>query len=219
MKHWMKITVLQPNFFPFKSYFDLIGKVDKVIFADDSFYNAKSWVNRTALKRGDKKFIFKVGVNSKGDSDPISELEINAKNWKKNFLRMIASEYKDSINFEKVFPVIKEVVYLPTDNMSHISAYSIFRISQEFFRHKTQFSLASKRHKNIRGSFRNKIIEICKRERAKEFYTFSMYKESFLSDYFIKNDISISYFSSPNGSIYSCIDFLMNDLDLVQKTV
>ena len=51
----MKITVLQPNLFPFKSYFDIVKRVDKVVFADDTYYNKKSWVNKTVLKKNGKK--------------------------------------------------------------------------------------------------------------------------------------------------------------------
>ena len=159
----MKITVLQPNFFPFKTYFDIVGAVDKVIFADDSFYNEKSWVNKTVIQRNDKKFVFKIPIISNMVDEPLSGLTIVSKNWKRNFLKMIGEQYKNAINFNKVFPVIKEVVYLPIDSASMISAYSVFRIS-ELLGQDTKFSLASVDHKKVKGSFKKKIIEICKRE-------------------------------------------------------
>ena len=56
----MIITALQPNLFPSKPYFDLIEKVDKIVFLDDSFLNSKCWVNKLVLKRNSKKFIFKI---------------------------------------------------------------------------------------------------------------------------------------------------------------
>tara|TARA_Y100000593_G_scaffold33009_1_gene64940 strand:+ start:51 stop:698 length:648 start_codon:yes stop_codon:yes gene_type:complete len=215
----MKITVLQPNFFPFKSYFDLISKVDKVIFSDDTLYNSKTWVNKTILKRGKKRFIFKVNLDSEDENKLICDLNIDSKNWKRNFLKMLAKEYKNSKNFEKVFPILKEIVNLPVENMSQVSAYSIFRISQEFFNYKGEFLLSSKKYKNLQGSFRNRIIEICRKEGAKQFYTFSMYRSTFDSNFFVKNRVSISYFDSPNHEACSCIDFLMKDLDLIKKIV
>ena len=210
----MKLTVLQPNLFPFKSYFDIVGKVDKVVFADDSFYNKKSWVNKTMIKRGGKKFIFKIPVTcNSGLEEPLNCITIISKNWKRNFLRIIGSEYKDSVNFDKVFPVIKEVVNLPTDSASMIAAYSVFRVS-DLLGHKTKFALSSVDHKNIEGSFRGKIIQICKRERSNEFYTFSMYKNTFDSNFFVRNSISISYFSSFFETNYSIIGDLMNNEEL-----
>ena len=208
----MKITVLQPNLFPFKSYFDLINKVDKVIFFDDSLYNSKTWINKTVLKREGKRFVFNINLDAE-EGTYLKDVKINCKNWKRNFLRMISCEYKNSKNFTKVFPIIKEVINLPTENISYIASYSIFRISQEFFDYNGEFVLASKKYKKIESkSFRNKIIEICKYERANHFYTFSMYKDTFDSNFFIKNDIAISYYSSPNRGDFSCLEFLMNDL-------
>lgn len=212
----MKTTVLQPNFFPFKSYFDIIKKVDKVVFSDDSFYNNKSWVDKTIIKKDDQKFIFKIPTISHFQSEPLSDITIVSQNWKKNFLKIVGTQYQNSINFDKVFPMIKEVVYLPIDSVSMISAYSVFRTS-ELLGHNVKFSLASISHKGIRGSFRNKIIEICKREKADQFYTFSMYRETFDSHFFIKNNINISYYSSTESNNYSIIDYMMNDHQLFKK--
>jgi hypothetical protein len=206
----MKITVLQPNFFPFRSYFEVVGNVDKVVFADDSFYNSKSWVNKTIIKRNDKRFVFKIPTVAASESEPLSSITIVSKNWKRNFLRMIGAQYGGAKNFEKVFPVIREVVNLPTDSASMISAYSVFRIS-ELLGYKTKFSLSSIDHEGLRGPFKNKIIKICKKERSNQFHTFAMYKGTFDSHFFIRNNVNISYYSSYTENKYSIINHLMND--------
>jgi hypothetical protein len=212
----MKITVLQPNLFPLESYFDIVKKVDKVIFADDTFYNKKSWVNKTILKKHEQRFIFRVAVDTNEEDKRISDLTVSVSNWRKNFLKAVASQYKQSVNFGKVFPVIKEVIKLPSENISHIAAYSIFRIS-DLLNMKTEFSLASVNYKNLEGSFYKKIISICKQERANEFYTFGMYRRMFETDFFLRNKIKVSFFSSPERESFSIIDKLMNDETLFKK--
>jgi hypothetical protein len=212
----MKITVLQPNFFPFKSYFDVVKEVDKVIFADDSFYNKKSWADKTIIKRNDKKFIFKIPIIVRSDYEPISDIVILSRKWKRNFLKIVGQEYQGSLNFDKVFPVIKEVVNLPTDSVSMISAYSVFRIS-ELLGHDTKFSLSSIDHANLKGSFKYKVMQICKRENSKHFHTFAMYKDTFNSHFFIRNNVNISYYSSYMNENYSIINHLMNDENLFKK--
>ena len=212
----MKITVLQPNFFPFKSYFDVVREVDKVIFADDSFYNKKSWVDKTIIKRNGKKFVFKIPLVVNSEFEPLSDTIIISKKWKRNFLKMVGQEYQNSINFNKVFPVIKEVVNLPTDSISMISSYSVFRIS-ELLGLKTKFSLSSVDHSNLKGSFKYKVIQICKREKSKHFHTFAMYRDTFNSHFFIRNNVNISYYSSYVGENYSIINHLMNEENLFKK--
>tara|TARA_R100000278_G_C5452522_1_gene157937 strand:+ start:258 stop:893 length:636 start_codon:yes stop_codon:yes gene_type:complete len=209
----MKLTALQPNLFPSKTYFDLIGQVDKVVFIDDSFYNEKTWVNKVALKKQGKKFIFKIDLGKFPSNSNLCDINLDCNKWRKKFLKVISLNYKNCKNFDKVYPVIKEIINLPTDNISQLAAYSAFRMGQEFFNLKGDFVLASKKYKDVKGSFRNRIIEICKKERAKNFHTFSIYKNTFDSNFFIKNGISISYVKSPVNADCSCIDFLMNDLD------
>jgi hypothetical protein len=41
--------------------------------------------------------------------------------------------------------------------------------------------------------------------------TFAMYRDTFNSDFFIKNNIKIGYYSSSSESNFSIIDQLMND--------
>ena len=212
----MKITVLQPNLFPFKNYFDVIGKADKVVFADDTFYNKKCWVNKTVIKRSGKKTIFRVPIIESTENNKISDLTTPLKNWRRNFLKFTAEEYKDSVNFDTVFPVIKEVVNLPTDSVSLISAYSVFRVS-ELLGHNPKFILSSVNYKAIKGSFYKKIISICKNEGAGEFLTFAMYRDTFKSDFFVRNKVKISYYDSAGGNKYSVIEDLMNDEDLLKK--
>ena len=212
----MKITVLQPNLFPFKNYFDVIGKADKVVFADDTFYNKKCWVNKTVIKRGGKKTIFRIPIIESTENNKISDLTTPLKNWRRNFLKFTAEEYKDSVNFDTVFPVIKEVVNLPTDSVSLISAYSVFRVS-ELLGYNPKFILSSVNYKAMRGSFYKKIISICKKEGAGEFLTFAMYRDTFKSDFFVRNKVKISYYDSVGGNKYSIIEDLMNDEDLLKK--
>jgi hypothetical protein len=206
----MKITVLQPNLFPFKSYLEVVNKVDKVVFADDTYYNDKSWVNKTVLKKNGKKIVFRVPIEERASSKKICDLVVSVGNWRRNLLKIIASEYKESPNFERVFPVVKEIVKLPSENISHIAAYSVFRIS-ELLGMETKFCLSSIAYKGTEGSFYKKIIKICKKEHSKEFVTFAMYRDTFNSDFFIKNNIKIGYYSSSSESNFSIIDQLMND--------
>ena len=212
----MKLTVLQPNFFPFKTYFDIIEKVDKVVFVDDTFYNSKCWVNKSVIKRNGVKTVFRIPIIETPENKKISDLTTPLRNWRKNFLRFTSEEYRDSINFSKVFPLIKEVVNLPTDSVSMISAYGIFRIS-DLLGYKASFALSSINYKQFHGSFYKKISKICKHEGIKHFFTFAMYRNTFESDFFLRNKIAVSYTDTSAQSNYSIIDHLMNSEDLLKK--
>ena len=49
---------MQPYFFPYIGYFQLINAVDKFVFYDDVNYIKSGWINRNnVLQKGEKKYI------------------------------------------------------------------------------------------------------------------------------------------------------------------
>jgi len=104
--------------------------------------------------------------------------------------------------------------------MAHIAAYSVFRIS-DAFGFNTKFSFSSVEHGNINARLNEKILQICKKEKAKTYYTLMKNRGSFNEMNFLKNDIRISYFTSYSEN-YSIINDLMTNHSytaLLQKNV
>jgi hypothetical protein len=202
----MKLAILQPNFFPYRSYYDLVKKVDKVVFLDDVYYNNKSWVNKTLLKVRSKDFYFRIPINNYKQLN-IKDVKIKNEKWKKNFLKMINLEYKYCPNFSLVFPVIEEAISLPTDSIAHLSAYSVFKISS-LFKDNTEFAFSSIDYPNVKGSIEDKILTICKKEKASIYY--SLFKTPYNAEKFLRNDIKVSNFVSYEGRC-SIMDDLMTN--------
>ena len=51
---FMKIAIMQPYFFPYLGYFQLIRNVDKFVVYDDVQYMQRGWINRNRILMGDK---------------------------------------------------------------------------------------------------------------------------------------------------------------------
>jgi hypothetical protein len=45
----MKLAIMQPYFFPYLGYFDLINRVDKWVVFDSVRYSSKTWMNRNRI--------------------------------------------------------------------------------------------------------------------------------------------------------------------------
>jgi hypothetical protein len=205
----MKLAILQPNFFPPKSYYDLVQKMDKVIFLDDVFYNNKSWVNKTLLKVKSKDYYFRVPINNldDGERSQIKEIKIKeGEKWKRHFIKMVHLEHNDCYNYPAAINLVKSIIQLPVDNVCHLSAYSVFRVCSALGCD-TEFSFSSVKYGNIKGSVESKILNICKKEGATTYY--SLYKNNLNKNIFLKNGINLSHFVSYESK-YSFIDSLMN---------
>lgn len=203
----MKLAILQPNFFPPKAYYDLVQKVDKVIFLDDVFYNNKSWSNKTLLKIRSKDYYFRIPIdNTEEDSRLlIKDAKTKSEKWKQHLLKMIRIEHGSDYNFPVAMNLIKNIISLPVDNISHISAYSVFRVSSALGVN-TEFAFSSVEYGKVKGSVENKILNICKKEKATTYY--SLYKNNLSKSKFLKNGINLSHFVSYEGK-YSFLGDLM----------
>jgi hypothetical protein len=216
----MKIAIVQPNFFPFKAYYDLAGRVDRFIFLDDTRYNNKSWVNKTVINLNSKNYYFRVPL----DHDP-SELVLTKdvrpknKSWKNKFLKLIKVQYKRSPNFDVLYPILKEIINIPTECFAHMSAYSVFRLAHSVLGAKTHFTFSSIKYEKVKLSYQDKIFHICKKEKAKTLYTFAGNRGSFDERKFTTGGIGISYFNSYSSN-YSFIDEIMHNhsyRDILEK--
>lgn len=52
----MKIAVMQPYFFPYVGYFELIKSVDVFVFLTDVQFTRKGWINRNRIRSTKKEF-------------------------------------------------------------------------------------------------------------------------------------------------------------------
>ena len=207
----MKLAVIQPNFFPFKAYYDLAKRVDKFIFLDDTPYNNKSWVNKTILNLNSKNYYFRIPLEHNPQNMILTgDIKPKSQNWKKKFLKIVKVQYKRSLNFSVAYPLLKEIINIPTERFAHTSAYSVFRIAHSIFGSKAQFTFSSLKYSKVKLSFYEKILHICKKEKANTLYTFAGTRGSFDEKKFTNNNVGVSYFTSYSKN-YSVIDEIMND--------
>ena len=63
----MKLAIMQPYFFPYIGYFQLMNAVDVFVVYDDIKYTKKGWINRNRILVNGKDLLFTLPL--KKDSD------------------------------------------------------------------------------------------------------------------------------------------------------
>ena len=72
-----KIAIIQPNYIPWRGYFDIIKSVDKFILLDDVQYTKRDWRNRNLIKSSNGLQWLSIAVSNKGQYfQAINEVEI-----------------------------------------------------------------------------------------------------------------------------------------------
>ena len=155
----MKIAIMQPYFFPYIGYFQLINVVDQFVIYDDVNYIKRGWINRNRILFNRMDQLITLKLEKPSTSKPINKHIIFSDN--KNIKETIRRAYSKSVCFNKVFPLVEKALDNPERNLSNYLEFSIKEICN-YLEIDTEILISSKlkKNNNLRGE--EKIIEICK---------------------------------------------------------
>ncbi len=224
----MKVGIMQPYFFPYLGYWQLINAVDKYVIADEDNYIKAGWMHRNRiLNNGDIKY-FGLQISKASSNRPINEVEIfpDTKHFKK-MIRTIECQYQRAPYFEAVFPLIYTLVTNEEKNLARYLEYQIKSISS-YLSIETEFLISSDIIYNRKFKFQDEVIGMCRALGAKEYinaiggqklYSKETFAEWGIGLKFLQTeDIRYRQFNYPFMPNLSIIDVLMfNSKETVQK--
>ncbi len=232
----MKIGIMQPYFFPYIGYWQLINAVDKYVIYDDVNYIKGGWINRNRILINDKPSFINLKMNGSSPNKLIKEIHVSNDNrWKNKLLKSIELSYRKAPFFEMSFPIIEEIINHDEVNLSLYLENLIKRIA-EYLEINTEFVLSSNIEKDNSLKGQDKVIEICKSLGAKEYYNaiggVELYSAENFNSYGIelrflrteyieykqfKNDFS-PYLSIIDVMMFNSKEEIMNILDMYSLT-
>ena len=91
----MKLGIMQPYFFPYIGYFQLINAVDEFLVYDNVNFIKKGWINRNNILINGNSYLINVPLKSKSSFVKIKDIEIDdSLKWRKKILSDISTNYK-----------------------------------------------------------------------------------------------------------------------------
>lgn len=162
----MKIAVVQPYFFPYIGYYQLINAVDKFVIYDDVNFMKKRWINRNnILISGQPSFII-VPIKKISQNKLIKDVEIaNDLKWKAKMLKSLEMAYKKAPSFNEAFSLIENVLNRHEPSISKLATASLRTVS-EYLEIGTEFVNSSTVYNNSNLKAEERILDICTREGA-----------------------------------------------------
>lgn len=186
----MKIGIMQPYFFPYIGYWQLINIVDKYVVFDDVNYINRGWINRNRiLFNGEPKYI-NIFLKGASQNKLINEIEVDIeeKQIERN-LMILKQAYKKAPFFQKVFPVIESVLYEKESNLGKFNGLLIQKVCR-YLGIDTEIVFSSDLQKDNSLKGQEKIIDICRRLNATDYYNAiggrNLYCQEKFSQYNIK---------------------------------
>ena len=148
---------MQPYFFPYIGYWQLINAVDTFVIFDDVNFIKKGYINRNSILLNGKPHIFTLELIGASQNKLINEIEIGGNSRK--ILKTIEMSYKKSPYFYIVFPIIKDILDNKEKNLAKFIGHSLEKISN-YLEMDTKFIYSSDIRKNNSLKAQDKILEI-----------------------------------------------------------
>jgi WbqC-like protein len=220
----MKLGIMQPYFFPYIGYFQLMNLVDEFIIYDNIEYTKKGWINRNRiLSNGVDEYI---SLPLKKDSDYLNVNErFLADSWdthKIKLLNKIKESYKKAPYFDSTFTLVEKIIKYEEPNLFKFLYHSLNQLSNHLnIDSKLTISSSIQIDHNLKSQ--NKVLEICKKKNISNYINpiggINLYqkevfnKENIHLKFIETNNIEYPQFNNEFLPNLSIIDILMFNSD------
>lgn len=160
------LAVMQPYFFPYIGYWQLIHAVDCFVIYDDVNYIKRGWVNRNRLLINGKPTYITVPLHQASQFKRICETTLQPSPfWRDKLVKKIEMSYRKSPCFAEVFPIVENLIHYETNSLADYLAHQLQTLAA-FMGIKTEFVSSGDRYANGHLSGQIRVLDICKSEGA-----------------------------------------------------
>ena len=189
----MKTGIMQPYFFPYIGYWQLMNIVDVYVIFDDVNYINRGWINRNRILNNGEPMYFNLGLIGASQNKLINEIEVSndEKQVLKN-LKTIQMIYAKAPFFKDVYPILVQILTNPEKNLAAYLKNS-FEVVSKYLNIETNFILSSNINKSNELKGQDKILDICKKLNTSEYYNAIGGQELYDYEKFKENGIELNF--------------------------
>ena len=162
-----KLAIMQPYFFPYVGYFQLIRAVDKFVFYDDVNFIKNGWINRNRILLNSRAVYITVQLRDASSFKQINCVEFADNRGK--LKKTIEQAYKQAPYFNSVWPVINGCLDLKTNFICELAIHSVIQVSK-YLNINTLFETSSIHYAGTKKLERSeRLKEICRINNASQY--------------------------------------------------
>lgn len=215
----MRLAIMQPYYFPYLGYFQLINAVDDFVIYDDVHYINRGWITRNKILVDGKAKYFIVPCSKASQNKLINEIETAfAQKEKEKLLRTFYHAYHNAPYFDAVINLIEEALNKEIKKIATLATESILSVCR-YLDIQTRIIQSSVVFDNHLLKKADRLIDICKRLNADTYinaiggadiYSKQYFMDSGIRLYFLESKpITYKQFNQPFVPMLSIIDALM----------
>lgn len=224
----MKVGIMQPYFFPYLGYWQLVNAVDKFVLLDDVNFIMRGYINRNSILINGMPHKFVISLEKPSQNKLISEMNLSfTVEERKKLLKTIEMAYHKAAFFDDAYSIIEKAIMFPDSKLVPYIKNSIC-LCVDYLGIDTEILLSSEIKKDERKKAQERIIEINKVLGADTYinaiggqalYDKEVFNNNGLQLYFIQmNKFEYKQFNNTFVPNLSMIDILMfNDKNSIKQ--
>lgn len=192
----MKLAIMQPYFFPYIGYFQLMKAVDKFVVYDDVNFINRGWINRNRVLVNGRAHMFTVSLKDASQNVLIKGLELAvSEKWKNKFLKTLEHSYSRAPYYEKIFSLVSRIINIETKFIIKWHLKS-FELIYQYLNINTVIVESSAKYENQNLQGQHRILDICIKENADHYINPLGGQELYDKALFINNGIKLNFLKS-----------------------
>ncbi|WP_420906423.1 WbqC family protein [Candidatus Magnetaquiglobus chichijimensis] len=124
----MRTAIMQPYFFPYIGYFQLIRSVDRFVVYDNIKYTKKGWINRNRILQNGAPVWFSLPLMAGSDGLDIGARYLASDFKPESLLNRLHGTYRRAPCFEAVYQLAEGILRHPDPNLFAFLEYGLHRV-------------------------------------------------------------------------------------------
>ena len=198
----MKIAIMQPYFFPYAGYFQLMANVDIFVFLNDAQYVRQSWMNRNKLKT--QKY-FTVPVQKSSQKTLLNNMKIKH-GWVDNHIKFFMHYFGNKIKSNHIFKEYQ--TYEKYNSLCSLNIDTLKCVAHKL-NIKVEFKLSSDFQISLSGQ--EKILHICQKLQGKEYYNLPNGIDLYNQNLFKEKGLKLKFIDTAHQEKVSILESIFNE--------
>ena len=211
----MKLGIMQPYFVPYIGYWQLLNVVDKYVVYDDVNFIKGGWINRNRILVSGKPQYFNLKMSGASSNKLINEVEVaDDEVYMKKMLKTLEASYKKAPYFNEVYVLMERILANEQNNIAKF-LYDHIREISDYLDINTEIILSSEFEKNTELKAEDKVLDICKRLGADEYYNAAGGMELYSKERFADNGVKLNFLKTDEIKYKQFGDVFCSNLSII----
>ena len=190
----MKVGIMQPYFFPYIGYWQLMNAVDRYVVYDNIQYSKGGWINRNRILINNEAKLLTLPLKKDSDYLDIRERSLSdtAGRDLKKLLSQIQNAYRRAPHYEEVYPVIEKCLMFEDRNLFQFLYHSILAVA-DYLGIRTEILISSEIETTPGLKSEERVLSLCRDLRASTYINAIGGVELYDRERFLSQGISLKF--------------------------